>query len=143
MAKYNVGDKINFLEYEYKLKSYSEKFWWGDQILNDIIFRLLNLNEANFSEKLLGYYMPCGNNSFPEMKTLEDVEKLTDALLLECAKFRYPIGTKYKSAYDNVPDGEVTNLIFSNKNVASRNKNGRLVYIYYAEKQKWAEIISS
>jgi len=82
MAKYNVGDEINFLEFEYELVELSKsQFWWsvrcGEE--NEYIFKVLFLNKEKFTKNILGY---CHSGDFPVINNLEDVEKLTDALLL-------------------------------------------------------------
>ena len=45
-----------------------------------LILCFYNVNAQNFSNKVLGYYK---SGIFPFMKSLEDVEKLTNALLKE------------------------------------------------------------
>ena len=73
--------------------------------------------------------------------------KSKEELLAE-AKLRYPIGTKYKSAYDGTPDGivNVTNPEFkvvledNSDDVKIIHFRNCLRWVYY--RGNWAEIIS-
>jgi len=143
--KYNLKDKIDFLEMSYTLREAFEGFYWERyRGANDAIFDFLGIDKKEFSEKVIGYKSSVGG--FPIMKTLEDVEKLTDALLLECAKFRYPVGTKFKclvtKKIDEIPK-DAHFRIGTHKHEAKdvySVTNGFTFYCHFKD-NKWAEVI--
>lgn len=135
MAKYNMEDKINFLEFEYKLIKNRKGFYWNNfQHKNDKVFYLIDIDKRKFFTEILGY---CNSGIFPEMETLEDVEKLTDALLLECAKFRYPVGTFYISTAGNKYKAEKPPYFYDSVSIAVTQGGG---LIYDINTNKWAKV---
>lgn len=105
----------------------------------------INLNAGWYSElsfyielnyQILSFQEWCDLNNYSMEK---DCTKASKEELLEEAKRRYPIGTKYKSAYDGKADGEIT----SNKFKYDANYHAIYhseIYVYFDG--KWAEIIS-
>ena len=105
----------------------------------------IDLNDGWYSElsfyieenyQILSFKKWCDLNGYSMEK---DWTKASKEELLEEAKRRYPIGTKYKSAYDGKADGEIT----SNKFKYDANYHAIYhseIYVYF--NGKWAEIIS-
>ena len=80
--KYKLGDKITLMGIEYTL--YGEEgyyYWYSNGLGNGKIFDVLDLNKESFTKSIVGYYE---GGAFPPMKTLEDIEKITNALITKC-----------------------------------------------------------
>jgi len=82
-----IGDRINLYEIEYEVYKYKYSddcyFLQSCYDYNGAIFDKLDIDKESFTKTVLGY---CLSGSFPECKTLEDLEKLINALKEEIKK---------------------------------------------------------
>ncbi len=74
-----IGQKVNLQGLSYEVHGYYLNNLGGD---NSKIFSQLGLNKREFTGKVLGY--ECGGD-FPDVKTMEDLSKLVQALRVEIA----------------------------------------------------------
>ena len=72
---------------------------------NDLVFGELNISKKSFTKKILGYEEVCG--IWPYCKTLQDLTKLTCALLKECEKYN----AKLDAADATVVSAEVAGIV--------------------------------
>lgn len=97
-----IHDKIVFkhngVKLEYKPLNISNKYWlsnfeYGN---NTAIFNLLGIEDRfAFCEKEIGYSIECKTADFPEVNSLEDLEKIVNALykrIIEISTSKFQVG---------------------------------------------------
>ena len=141
---YDLWDEVKIGPYTHEIAcnvGTSRHYLIGKGCSGIAIFIHLGVEKSSYVKKITGQEYGGG---FPEVETLEDLNKVIKQLQIDClikeAKEKYPVGTVFKSIFNKLnytSSGKFEWLLFQEQVIRDIN-----VYGIVWSQNKWAEIIT-